>query len=61
MSIVVLLQFFVGIANIFFLTPLAIQVIHLMIADALWITFVLFSVSWLGDPVEARLSKPVRA
>lgn len=60
-SVVVLLQFFVGIANIFFLTPLAIQVIHLMIADALWITFVLFSVSWLGDPVEARLSKPVRA
>lgn len=58
-SIVVLLQFFVGIANIFFLTPLAIQITHLLIADALWIAFVLFSVSWLGDPVGARVSKPV--
>jgi heme A synthase len=56
-SIVVLLQFFVGIANIFFLTPLAIQVTHLMIADILWLSFVFFSVSWLGDPVRARVSR----
>ncbi len=61
MSIVVLLQFFVGIANIFFLTPLAIQVIHLMVADLLWLSYVFFCVSWLGDPIQARLSKPVGA
>jgi len=60
-SIVVLLQFFVGIANIFFLTPLAIQVTHLLIADVLWISFVLFGVSWLGDPVGARVSRSVNA
>lgn len=58
-SIVVLLQFFVGIANILFLTPLAIQVTHLMVADILWLSFVLFSVSWLGDPIVARVSRSV--
>lgn len=53
-SIVVLSQFFVGIANIYFLTPLAIQVVHLLVADVLWLTFVIFALSWLGDPVPAR-------
>jgi heme A synthase len=57
----VLLQFFVGIANIFFLTPLSIQITHLMVADVLWISFVLFGVSWLGDPVGARVSRSVNA
>jgi heme A synthase len=60
-SIVVLSQFFVGIANIFFLTPLAIQVIHLMVADILWLSFILFSVSWLGDPVLSHSTRPVPA
>jgi len=60
-SIIVLTQFFVGVANIFFLTPLSIQVIHLMVADFLWLSFVLFGVSWLGDPVPVRKRKPVAA
>ena len=60
-SIVVLLQFFVGIANIFFLTPLAIQVTHLMVADILWLSFVLFGVSWLGDLLVARVPRTVDA
>jgi heme A synthase len=60
-SIVVLSQFFVGIANIFFLTPLAIQVIHLMVADILWLSFILFSVSWLGDPILSHSTRPVPA
>ncbi|MFV1970086.1 MAG: heme A synthase [Acidimicrobiia bacterium] len=60
-SFVVLSQFFVGIANIFFLTPLSIQVIHLMVADVLWLSFVLFGASWLGDPIPARARRPVAA
>lgn len=60
-SIVVLLQFFVGIANIFFLTPLVIQVTHLMVADILWLSFVLFCVSWLGDLLVARVPGTVDA
>lgn len=60
-SIIVLLQFFIGIANIFFLTPLALQVIHLMVADLLWLSFVFFGVSWLGDAVPAWASRSVQA
>jgi cytochrome c oxidase assembly protein subunit 15/protoheme IX farnesyltransferase len=60
-SIVVLSQFFIGIANILFLTPLSIQVVHLMAADVLWISFVLFGVSWLGDPVAIHARKSVHA
>jgi heme A synthase len=58
-SIIVLVQFFIGIANIFFLTPLALQVTHLMVADLLWLSFVFFGVSWLGDAVPARASRSV--
>ncbi|MEN8041118.1 MAG: COX15/CtaA family protein [Actinomycetota bacterium] len=57
-SIIVLSQFFIGIANIFFLTPLAIQVLHLMVADLLWLAFVFFSVSWLGDSIPVRAREP---
>lgn len=60
-SIIVLSQFFVGIANVLFLTPLSVQVIHLMVADLLWISFVLFGVSWLGDPIRVDASDPVTA
>ncbi|MEN8239904.1 MAG: COX15/CtaA family protein [Actinomycetota bacterium] len=49
-------QFFIGIANIFLLTPLSIQVIHLMVADLLWIAYVFLWVSLLGErePSQAR-------
>ncbi|MFV1999038.1 MAG: heme A synthase [Acidimicrobiia bacterium] len=60
-SIIVLSQFFVGIANIFFLTPLSLQVLHLMVADLLWIAYVLFSMSLLGDEVPALSKEPVSA
>lgn len=60
-SIVVLSQFFIGIANILFLTPLSIQVLHLMVADFLWLAFVFFSLSWLGDPIAIRERSPVDA
>ena len=43
-------QFFVGIANIFLLTPVETQVLHLAMADAIWIAFVLFGASLLGEP-----------
>ncbi|MGI9665832.1 MAG: COX15/CtaA family protein [Acidimicrobiia bacterium] len=53
-TIIVLSQMFIGIANIYFLTPLSIQVIHLMVADLLWITYVLFGASRLGEPAHDR-------
>jgi heme A synthase len=51
--LVVLSQVFIGIANIFLLTPLGVQVIHLMVADALWILFVLLGAMVLSEDVTA--------
>ncbi len=58
-SIVVVGQFFVGIANVFLLTPLGMQVLHLMVADLLWIVYVVFSASRLGDDVEVKSAAAV--
>ncbi len=51
--LVVLSQVFIGIGNVFLLTPLGVQVIHLMVADALWILFVLLSAMVLSEGVTA--------
>jgi heme A synthase len=47
--IVIFVQFFIGIANIFLLTPLLMQVIHLMVADILWIAYVFLWASLVGE------------
>jgi heme A synthase len=52
--IIVGLQMFMGIANVLLLTPLEIQVLHLALADGLWITYVCFSAALLGEPVPAE-------
>jgi heme A synthase len=48
-AIIVFSQMFVGIANVFFLAPLALQVTHLMVADILWIVFVVFGASLVAE------------
>jgi heme A synthase len=55
----VFLQFFVGVANLALLTPLETQVLHLAMADVLWITFVLLAASLRGERVPA--SAPAEA
>jgi heme a synthase len=57
---IVLSQMFIGIANIFFLTPLILQVVHLMVADLLWIVYVVFGASLMGDPARVD-SRPAVA
>jgi len=47
--IIIFSQFFIGVANIFLLTPLLMQVIHLMVADILWIAYVFLWASLLGE------------
>lgn len=54
LAIIVGLQMFMGIANVLLLTPLETQVLHLALADVLWITFVCFSAALLGEPVPAE-------
>jgi len=44
MAAIVGIQIFAGIANIVLLTPLWLQIVHLALADGLWIMFVLFAV-----------------
>ena len=47
--LIIFSQFFIGIANIFLLTPLSMQVLHLMVADVLWIVYVFLWASLLGE------------
>jgi len=55
--IIIFSQFFVGIANIYLLTPLYMQVIHLMVADILWIAYVFLWVSLLGERRTVRVKQ----
>lgn len=49
----VLAQVGIGVVNIFLLTPLSLQILHLMVADALWIVYVVFAAAWLGSERQA--------
>ncbi len=52
----IFLQFFVGLVNVMLAAPLESQVIHLAIADAIWIVYVVFSASLLGEQQPADRS-----
>jgi heme A synthase len=54
-GIFILVQFGIGLTNVILAAPLEIQVIHLAIADTIWIIFLLFGVSLLGERVPAEL------
>jgi len=43
MATLVVCQFAVGLANIALKTPVLVQLLHLLIADLLWIAFVLWT------------------
>ena len=45
----VVLQFFVGLVNVMLATPLESQIVHLAIADAMWIAYVIFAAALLGE------------
>ncbi len=46
---IIWLQFIVGLLNIALDVPLEIQLVHLFVADVLWISFVLIAFHLLGD------------
>ncbi len=52
----VFVQFFVGVANIFLLTPIETQVVHLLVADALWIAYVMFFAAAVGEHADVDLA-----
>jgi heme A synthase len=51
----VLLQWIAGLANVALLAPVWMQVVHLLVADLLWIAFVLFAASALAAPGRTAL------
>ena len=55
----VVIQFFAGLVNVMLATPLETQVIHLAIADAMWIAYVIFAAALLGErtPVQQSAEK----
>jgi len=54
-GILILVQFGIGLTNVILAAPLEIQVIHLAIADTIWIIFLLFGASLLGERAPAEL------
>ena len=50
------LQLLAGLINVVLMAPVWLQMVHLLLADLLWITFVLFSASQLAIPL-AETSK----
>ena len=55
----VIAQFALGVLNVLLATPLETQVLHLAMANAIWIGYLLFSASLLGEP--ARSPTPISA
>jgi heme A synthase len=49
LTILVLIQFAVGALTLVTLAPIVMQIIHLVLADAVWISFVLLSASVLAE------------
>lgn len=50
------LQFLIGLINVLLLTPLETQVIHLLVADVLWIAFVVLGARLLQEPVRTSVA-----
>jgi len=55
----VLIQLVAGVVNVLLLAPVWMQVVHLLLADLMWIAFVLFSMEVLGEPAEDRVPERV--
>lgn len=49
-----LLQLFVGFVNLGLLAPIPLQILHLLVADLLWMASVLFGAALLAAPAQAR-------
>ena len=47
-------QLLIGVANVALLAPIFMQIIHLLMADLVWITLVLAAAAALGAPATAH-------
>jgi heme A synthase len=51
-------QLIVGVVNVALLAPIALQLIHLMLADLVWLTLLLAAAAALADPAPAPAPRP---
>ena len=58
-SALALLQLAIGAANLGMLAPVALQLVHLLVADLLWIALVLFGAAALADPRPSLIAAAV--
>ena len=49
-ALLVLMQWLAGVVNVFLLAPIWMQLVHLLLADAVWIALVLLGATVLGQP-----------
>jgi cytochrome c oxidase assembly protein subunit 15 len=56
-----LVQLAAGLANVAFLAPVWMQIVHLLLADLLWIAFVLLAVRALSLPLLAPAREAAQA
>lgn len=52
LSVLILLQFASGALTLFTLSPIVMQIIHLLLADFVWISFILLTASFLSEQRE---------
>ncbi len=57
----VAVQWIAGFANIYLLAPIWLQLVHLLLADLVWIALILLAATVLGQPIpEAKRSEPLK-
>ena len=56
-SSLVVLQVALGVLNLFLLAPVWLQIVHLLVADAIWVSFILLGATALGTPHVARAAR----
>ncbi len=54
-GVLIVVQLFIGLVNVMLAAPLETQVIHLATADAIWIVYLMFGASLLGEQAPAEL------
>jgi heme A synthase len=53
-SVLTVLQITLGILNVFLLAPIWLQLLHLLVADGVWIALILLGATVLAEPAAAR-------
>jgi heme A synthase len=59
LAVLFVIQLGVGMVNLALMAPVALQIIHLLMADLIWIVLIILTATALAAPAPARLTQPV--